>query len=153
MANSLFNETVKLACGNSVGFFANLLLTDDSAIRTLNLGFRGVNNSTNALSFPQYESKYFRNLLEGDKVMKRMEDVMIGDVAMSFDAVVDESIRFGKPFWDRCSHLFVHSALHLLGMDHTEDCETQAMESLESKILGLFEIYDPYVLGVDEETL
>jgi probable rRNA maturation factor len=79
------------------------------------------------------------------------DDVVIGDIAMSFDSVLEESIRYGKSFWDRCSLLFVHSVLHLFGLDHVNSADAEVMEDTEVKVLRSFGIVDPHILGTDIE--
>jgi probable rRNA maturation factor len=38
----------------------------------------------------------------------------------------------------------VHGVLHLLGYDHLDDAEAEAMEALEARILAKLGIEDPY---------
>jgi probable rRNA maturation factor len=38
----------------------------------------------------------------------------------------------------------VHGFLHLIGYDHENDADADAMESLETKILAQLDIPDPY---------
>ncbi|MDR2458673.1 MAG: rRNA maturation RNase YbeY [Holosporales bacterium] len=151
MVGRLLDATVRSMYDGDMGFYVNLLLTGDSAIRKLNLDFRGIDSSTNVLSFPQYESRCIKDLLEDGGVMGCQDDAMVGDVAMSFDAVTAESIQYGKSLWDRCSHLFVHGVLHLFGMDHIDHGEAEAMERLEMQILELFGVRDPYALVTDKQ--
>ena len=63
---------------------------------------------------------------------------------MSYEVIMEESKIFNKKFFDRCTHLFVHGVLHLLGMDHIEEDERLKMEFLEIKILENFCIKNPY---------
>ena len=42
------------------------------------------------------------------------------------------------------AHLIVHGVLHLIGHDHEEDEEAEAMESLETEALAKLGIADPY---------
>ena len=42
------------------------------------------------------------------------------------------------------AHLTVHGVLHLLGWDHEDDKEAEAMEQLEREILAELGIADPY---------
>ena len=49
-----------------------------------------------------------------------------------------------KPFDHHLSHLAVHGFLHLIGYDHENDGEAEAMESLEREILAQLGIPDPY---------
>jgi probable rRNA maturation factor len=41
-------------------------------------------------------------------------------------------------------HLVVHGLLHLLGRDHGNDTEAEAMEALETAILSAVGIADPH---------
>jgi probable rRNA maturation factor len=149
--DDLLDATVKAVYNGDMGFCVNLLLTGYSAVRTLNLDFRGMSSGTDVLSFPQYESQCIRDLLKDDGATRRLDDTMVGDIAMSFDDSVAKSIRYGTFLWDRCSHLLVHGALHLFGMDHVNDDEAEAMERREAKILESFGIRDPYVLVVNKQ--
>jgi probable rRNA maturation factor len=38
----------------------------------------------------------------------------------------------------------IHGVLHLLGYDHIQDAEAEAMEALETRILAGLGIADPY---------
>ncbi|MDR1609565.1 MAG: rRNA maturation RNase YbeY [Holosporales bacterium] len=151
MVDLLLEATVKAVYDGGMGFCVNLLLTGHSVIRTLNLDFRGMDSGTNVLSFPQYESQCIRDLLKDDGATRRLDDTMVGDIAMSFDDSIAESIRDGVFLWDKCSHLFVHGVLHLFGMDHVNNDEAEAMERLETEILEPFGVRDPYVLGTDKQ--
>ena len=117
----------------------NLLLTDDNEIRQLNYDFRSIDTPTNVLSFPQYEQPEELNL--------DVENTCIGDIAMAYETIKREAIDFNKRFFDRATHLFVHGTLHLLGLDHVEENERFEMERVETEILALFNIKDPYTLG------
>ena len=45
---------------------------------------------------------------------------------------------------DHAAHLVVHGILHLLGHDHAEDIEAEAMEAIESRVLAGLGIANPY---------
>ena len=49
-----------------------------------------------------------------------------------------------KPFDHHLSHLAVHGFLHLIGYDHENDDDAEAMEALEREILAQLGIPDPY---------
>jgi len=49
-----------------------------------------------------------------------------------------------KTFEHHLMHIAVHGALHLLGYDHIEEEEAEAMEALEIKILHGLKICNPY---------
>jgi probable rRNA maturation factor len=43
--------------------------------------------------------------------------------------------------------MLVHGTLHLLGYDHEADHEAAAMEALETRILTMHGVADPYQVG------
>lgn len=110
-----------------------LTFTDDAHIAALNAEWRSKQGPTNVLSFPVVEMR------PGDALPP-----MLGDIAIAFETVSREAQEQGKPFIDHLTHLIVHGLLHLLGYDHIEDDEAEAMESLERRILRHLAIPDPY---------
>lgn len=104
----------------------SLLLTDDVEIQQLNKDFRQKDYATNVLSFPDGENNY------------------LGDIAISYDRVAEESHNDDKSFDDHFSHLFVHGCLHLMGYDHENEEDALQMESLEIKILQDMGVENPY---------
>ena len=117
-------------------------LTNDFYIKFLNDAFRHKDSVTNVLSFPQYEKTDIGNI---DTICKD-DAISLGDIAMSYDQTMRESKEFDVDFFDRCCHLFVHSVLHLLGMDHLQSSDEKKMEDLEIDILKSFGIKNPYIL-------
>lgn len=114
-----------------------IVLTDDSAIRTLNRDWRGFDKPTNVLSFPTAKSSTRRDgHSPGDS---------LGDVIIAFQTVAREAAGESKPFKNHLAHLAVHGFLHLLGYDHETDRDARKMERLEVKILAGLGVPDPYV--------
>ena len=54
------------------------------------------------------------------------------------------STEQNKPHLHHYAHMVVHGILHLLGFDHIEDGEAEAMEAKEISILATLKIDDPY---------
>jgi probable rRNA maturation factor len=115
-------------------------LVDDGTIQGLNRDWRGRDKPTNVLSFPL-----------GDPGPVDDPDFpwLIGDIVMSFDTVTAESIRDGKSLEHHVAHLAIHAALHLIGHDHENDAEAEAMEATEVKLLAGLGIPDPYLSAGD----
>lgn len=107
-----------------------IVLTDDSAVRTLNRDWRGIDAATNVLSFPTKRA--------GGK------PPLLGDIVLAHETVAREARAEGKPFAHHVAHLAVHGFLHLNGFDHERDDEAVAMEETERKILRRLAIPDPY---------
>lgn len=119
----------------------NILLTDDAEMRKLNKQYRGFDKSTNVLSFPSLDAKEISALLK-DKTQQT--PIILGDIALAFEAIQHESQEQKKSFAQHLVHLVVHGTLHLLGYDHDNDEDALKMESLEIEILSDLMIPNPY---------
>ena len=106
----------------------NILLTDDTKVHDLNLRFLGKDAATNVLAFPAVAT------LDGE----------LGDIALAFGVCAREAVAQGKSLADHTRHLVIHGVLHLMGYDHQDDAEAQAMEDLERKLLTSLGVSDPY---------
>jgi probable rRNA maturation factor len=113
-----------------------IMLTDDSGIRTLNNNWRGIDQPTNVLSFPALQPPAPQKAGAAPR--------MLGDIAIAYETMRREADQDGKPFDHHLSHLAVHGFLHLIGYDHTNDDDAEAMEALETEILAQLGIPDPY---------
>jgi probable rRNA maturation factor len=108
-----------------------ILLTDDSAIRTLNHDWRERNAATNVLSFPA-------------KAVHGKPSRHLGDIVIAYETVAREAAAEAKSFDHHLVHLAIHGYLHLLGHDHATDRDADEMEQLEIDILARLGVPDPY---------
>jgi probable rRNA maturation factor len=113
----------------------SILLTDDAEMRKLNAGWRAKDKPTNVLSFPS------ENAIDPAK-----PPAYLGDVALGLATCKREAREQKKTLADHVAHLTVHGVLHLLGYDHMDDDQAEAMEPLETVILAKMGIADPYRL-------
>lgn len=111
----------------------SILLTDDAEMRKLNAGWRAKDKPTNVLSFPA------ENAVDPAK-----PPAYLGDVALGLATCKREAREQKKTLADHVTHLIVHGVLHLLGFDHMDDDQAEAMEPLETVILAKMGIADPY---------
>ena len=114
----------------------SLLLADDVRLQELNRTYRGKDAPTNVLSFPAP-----RQQGRGPR--------FLGDIAMAYETLLREAREQDKTLADHASHLMVHGVLHLLGYDHMNERDAEAMEALERTILAGIGIADPYGLPAD----
>jgi len=105
-----------------------ILLTSDEAVRAMNDQYRGIDKPTNVLSFPA-------SGLPGEQ---------LGDIALAFGVCAREAAEQGKALATHLQHLVAHGALHLVGYDHEDDADAEAMEARERQILAGLGIADPY---------
>lgn len=111
----------------------SILLTDDAEMRKLNAGWRAKDKPTNVLSFPAENA-----------VDPARPPAHLGDVALGLATCKREAREQKKALADHVAHLTVHGVLHLLGYDHMDDDQAEAMEPLETDILAAMGIADPY---------
>ena len=112
-------------------------LVDAKEGRALNRHYRGKDYATNVLSFPA-------ELDEGIKLPAGVHMPLLGDLVLCAPVIAREAREQGKPLAAHYAHLTVHGSLHLLGWDHGNDVEAEAMEGLERGILAGLGIGDPY---------
>jgi probable rRNA maturation factor len=108
-----------------------LRITDREEIASLNEHFRGKAGPTNVLSFPA-------DLPAGPWAP------VLGDVIICKEVVAEEAAAQGKAERAHWAHMVVHGVLHLLGYDHQQAAEAEAMEGLERQILADLGLPDPY---------
>lgn len=112
----------------------SIVLTDDAGQRQLNREWRGIDKPTNVLSFPQLAP---HAPLFG----------LLGDIILAHETLLREAAELDIGFTEHFTHLVVHGFLHILGYDHLEDEEALVMERLETQILDVLGIADPYADG------
>ena len=112
-------------------------LVDAKEGRALNRHYRGKDYATNVLSFPG-------ELDETIKLPKGVTMPLLGDLVICAPVVAREAREQDKALLAHYAHLTVHGTLHLLGWDHEDDTEAEAMEQLEREILAELGIDDPY---------
>lgn len=128
-----------------------VLLTNDGKLRELNCTFRNIDKPTNVLSFPSNHDA-IANIHADDEAQnlrgeEYIQQIFLGDVAISYERIMAESLEQNKSFQAHYTHMIVHSVLHLLGYDHEDDAEANAMENLEIKILSRLNIANPYIIN------
>ena len=106
----------------------SLVLCDDAFIRDLNQRWRGKDMATNVLSFPS------------------ADPAMLGDIVVAYETCAREAEDEGRPLGDHLAHMLVHGILHLVGLDHEDDDEAEAMERLEVQALARLGIASPYAV-------
>lgn len=114
----------------------SVLLTDDGGIREINREFRGIDSSTDVLSFPMTELEpghFDASLCDSDPETGR---IMLGDMALNLETCAAQGVEFGHGFARELQYLTVHSVLHLLGYDHVDEAEDKRlMRSREKEII------------------
>ena len=87
---------------------ATIAFVSDSAIRKLNKRFRGLDKTTDVLSFPS------------EIETRRLPD-NLGDIAISVQQAERQSRQNGLQLDQEIAQLILHGLLHLCGYDHETD--------------------------------
>lgn len=109
----------------------SLLITGDEIVRDLNHRYRGINDTTDVLSFAlaDEESDTSSFIIPPDGI------IHLGEVIISYPRAAMQSERAGHGIDKEIALLIVHGILHLLGYDHDDPAREIEMRGLEQKIL------------------
>lgn len=114
----------------------SVTFTDNEQIKELNLQFRGIDRSTDVLSFPLFD-------FEGESEEPLTDELqgMLGDIVLSLEQAEIQANEFGHSFEREVAFLCVHSMLHLLGYDHEtgeeDELDMRRRQSAVMERLGL----------------
>lgn len=114
-------------------------LSDDAEVQQLNAAYRGKDKPTNVLSFPMMQADLLDAVGIGDD-----GETLLGDVILAHETCDREAKEKGISLVDHATHLIVHGTLHLVGYDHENDAEAEAMEAIETRALASLGLADPY---------
>ena len=109
-------------------------ITDEAELHALNRTYRGVDSSTDVLSFGEEQDKAvpFVNAPETPR--------SLGDIAISFPHVARQAAEYGHSRQRELAYLLVHGVLHLLGYDHENPDDAATMRRHEEAVLGVLQI-------------
>ena len=112
----------------------SVTLTDDAEIRVINREQRGIDASTDVLSFPMvdYEIPGNFDFLEdepADCFHPESGELMLGDIVISLDHVYAQARQYGHSLLREYAFLIAHSMFHLIGYDHMTPEEAAEMEA------------------------
>lgn len=113
----------------------SITLVGDREIQVLNREHRGKDKPTDVLSFPIYEPGE-RSPHDGER--------LLGDVVISVDTARRQAADYDAPLQNEIYRLLIHGILHVLGHDHEEPAERQAMEAEERRLAAAIEMPWPY---------
>ncbi|MDR1024620.1 MAG: rRNA maturation RNase YbeY [Treponema sp.] len=123
-ASLRFVRKVLLALGRDY-WELSILYCSDRFIRDLNVRYRNRDEATDILSFPQGQ----------DSPGKQRRYHSAGDIVISLDTLMKNAEYFGIPADEELRRLLIHGILHLSGMDHRTNEESEPMLLLQEKIL------------------
>lgn len=116
-------ETALLECDVLDSPSLLIRITDNEELKSLNMQYRGIDKTTDVLSFPT-------DFMDPD-----LDSQYLGDVVIAFPKAEEQSKMRGHSVEAELQLLVVHGVLHLLGYDHADQRQKEEMWSLQSRIL------------------
>lgn len=103
-------------------------IVDTAEGQALNRDYRHKDYATNVLTFDYTQ-----------------EPTVTADLVLCAPVVAREAAENGKTLQAHYAHLLVHGTLHAQGYDHeTSEADAEVMEALETQILAVLGIANPY---------
>ncbi|HEA25927.1 MAG TPA: rRNA maturation RNase YbeY [Ectothiorhodospiraceae bacterium] len=122
-------------------------VVSEEEISELNQTYRAKSGPTNVLSFPFEMPDFGFDEELGESQLdefEKMDIPLLGDLVICAAVVNREALEQKKPFDAHWAHMVIHGVLHLLGYDHIQKIEAEAMETLEITLLSELGYSTPY---------
>ena len=104
----------------------SVLLTNSEEVRFLNKDFRGLDKTTDVLSFPS----------DGE-INPENGFTLLGDIVINAELAKERAYEYGHSEEREIAFLTIHSMLHLLGYDHENDeVSEKQMREKQTKIIN-----------------
>ena len=95
----------------------NIIIVDNEEIRRINKEYRKIDKETDVISFALEENS--------DIIYKEFR--LLGDIYISIDKAKDQASSYGHSLRRELCFLTTHGILHLLGYDHVDNPEGEAI--------------------------
>ena len=102
----------------------DIIFIDDDEMYKLNKEYRGIDRTTDVLSFALNDNKHIDTYINS-----------LGDIFISIPKMISQSKEYEHSEKRELSFLTVHGLLHLLGYDHMEKEDEIIMFGLQKEIL------------------
>ena len=108
----------------------SLIITGDKEVHKLNRDYRGIDRTTDVISFALNEDVDGTDFVTPPDKISRLGEVIISYPQAATQAKANKQTIKAEMAW-----LVVHGLLHLLGYDHQGDASEAVMRKREDKIL------------------
>lgn len=116
----------------------SILIGSDLTLRNLNRDYRGIDRTTDVLSFESGEENPETGIIS------------LGDIAISFPTAKKQAVVAGHPVENEVALLLVHAILHLQGYDHNSTKEKSIMWKKQQSLLDSLGVKINRISGDDE---
>jgi probable rRNA maturation factor len=109
-----------------------LIFLDEKSMHEINLEYRGVDKTTDVLSFPLDEAPY----------------APLGSILINVDLAKQKALEYAHKTEEEIALLYIHGLLHLLGYDHEVD--SGQMRQKEEELISLFCLPQSLIVRADD---
>ena len=119
----------------------SVTLTTAGEVRRINKEFRGIDSTTDVLSFPmaEYETPADFSFLEDEDAFDCFNpetgELLLGDIILSVERIRSQAEEYGHSLTRELAFLTAHSMLHLMGYDHIEETDRIQMEERQRLLM------------------
>lgn len=104
----------------------SLVLVSPEEIQYLNSNYRDKNTVTDILSFPLWISQEDFS-----------KEQVLGELFLCYNKAYEQALSLGVSIEEELAHLCIHGLWHLMGYDHIEESDYQAMNAQEVKSMKI----------------
>ncbi len=129
-------------------FFLLVVFVTPEEIKRKNKEFRGVNETTDVLSFPMFTKEEVIDIIKYSELKEDIENDIpinikifledswtLGEIYINLEKIEEQAIEYNHSVIRELSYILVHGFYHLLGEDHLNEEEKNIMRNKEEKIL------------------
>jgi probable rRNA maturation factor len=125
--SELINQIAKSLTNKEI----ELLIVNSDEMQKINKEHRGVDGSTDVLSFPFEDIPY----------------APLGSIVINIDKAKNMAKSLNHTLNDEIALLFIHGILHLLGYDH--ECDKGEMREREKEIINSFNLPESLIIRTE----
>jgi probable rRNA maturation factor len=115
----------------------SVAITDDAEVQQMNRDFRGLDKTTDVLSFALEEGN--EGFIVSEEFKAQNPRRYIGDIVISFPQAERQASEFNNTPERETQELVIHGVFHLLGYDHEEEPDREVMRAKEESAHSLLE--------------
>ena len=113
----------------------SLVIADDETVHNLNREYRDLDETTDVLAFPLWESRENGASDADGFVLPSEETAPVGEIVISYPQAARQAREGKRLIRAEMALLIVHGVLHLLGFDHADAQQESHMWARQDEVL------------------
>ena len=114
----------------------SLVIADDETVHNLNREYRDMDETTDVLAFPLWESRDNETPDADGFVLPSEETTPVGEIVISYPQAARQAREGKRLIRAEMALLIVHGVLHLLGYDHADAQQESHMWARQDQVLA-----------------